>query len=324
MESRPEGTNIVDPGLQTALPDTISAQPWWSGTMFAAMSTSKQSSAGTEVGQSRLGGGMHGTGDVSKETQSADRKSDLVSDGNLQPTSAATSMMHEYLAPHTQLELGQSIACAMYPFTDPYFAGVVAPYGTQAMVHPQIIGMPQSRMLLPLEMTEEPVYVNPKQYHGIIRRRQLRAKAELERKALKVRKPYLHESRHLHAMRRARGCGGRFLNTKKTDEDAAKTDTKKGLNSGAFLSTQSTISSSSEAIPSDCSGDTNPASTMQERMSKSQTSFSRKDGYQDQSESEISFLHLKSGDKAEDDDCSGPRSGGILVNRPSSRAVAIQ
>ncbi|CAL4897670.1 unnamed protein product [Urochloa decumbens] len=105
------------------------------------------------------------------------------------------------------LGLGQSMVSANNPYADQHY-GLLSPYPVGAT--------PGGCMRIPLNMpTEAPIYVNAKQYEGILRRRRARAKAQRENRLVKARKPYLHESRHLHALRRARGSGGRFLNTKK-------------------------------------------------------------------------------------------------------------
>ncbi|XP_047947961.1 nuclear transcription factor Y subunit A-7-like isoform X1 [Salvia hispanica] len=145
------------------------------------------------------------------------------------PTGIASPGMH-YASPPAQVGVGNVTAQAAYPYPDPYYRSIFAPYETQPypaqpypaqpMVHLQLMGIQQAGVPLPSEAVEEPVFVNAKQYHGILRRRQSRAKAESEHKLAKSRKPYLHESRHLHALRRARGNGGRFQ--KKNDSQKKK------------------------------------------------------------------------------------------------------
>ncbi|KAJ8506634.1 hypothetical protein OPV22_007520 [Ensete ventricosum] len=109
--------------------------------------------------------------------------------------------------------LGQSMVCPSHSYVDQFY-GLYATYGAQAM---------HGRMLLPMAVaTGGPIYVNAKQFNAILRRRKARAMAEKENKSIKVRKPYLHESRHIHALRRVRGCSGRFVNTKKEGNGGCK------------------------------------------------------------------------------------------------------
>lgn len=78
---------------------------------------------------------------------------------------------------------------------------------------------------MPGAVEESPLYVNAKQFHRILKRRVARQRLEEAlRLTSKGRKPYLHESRHNHAMRRPRGPGGRFL----TADEVAEIERNKG------------------------------------------------------------------------------------------------
>ncbi|EAY91207.1 hypothetical protein OsI_12815 [Oryza sativa Indica Group] len=208
-------------------------QPWWAGSQLLYGEASPEEAALRDGGQFQVvPGGRAALDPAAPEPEKTavpampkrggggapEVLKFSVFSGNLEPgdtgeknrehsaTIAMQSPLPEYNG-HFELGLGQSMVSPNYPCIDQCY-GLMTTYAMKSMSG--------GRMLLPLNApADAPIYVNAKQYEGILRRRRARAKAQRENRLVKGRKPYLHESRHRHAMRRARGSGGRFLNTKK-------------------------------------------------------------------------------------------------------------
>jgi hypothetical protein len=133
---------------------------------------------------------------------------------------------------------------------------------------------------------DEPLYVNPKQYNRILKRREVRARMDQKRRRteeairtgkLNIRKmakgkdvskvveeddkkSYQHESRHKHAMRRPRGPGGRFLTAEeikaKEEADFAQTQIEQVM--------QQQVSQHSQHLASSSLADMHPSLTQED------------------------------------------------------------
>ncbi|CAN8299465.1 unnamed protein product [Cochlearia groenlandica] len=232
MQSKPGGDNEAEVNHH-ADQQPMAYPPWWKNNAFGVVpqpvTSGMPSNSGSEsndVHSASEDGALNGENDGAwKDSQAATSSRSVDNHGveGNDSTHLAASMpnMHDQQLVQPPELLGHYIACVPNPYQETYYAGMVGAYGQPPLGFRPYLGMPRERTALQVDMAQEPVYVNAKQYEGILRRRKARAKAELERKVIN-RKPYLHESRHKHAMRRARASGGRFA--KKSEVEAAEED----------------------------------------------------------------------------------------------------
>uniref|UniRef100_A0A5B6YIE3 Nuclear transcription factor Y subunit n=1 Tax=Davidia involucrata TaxID=16924 RepID=A0A5B6YIE3_DAVIN len=342
MQSKPEDANRIEEYPYNISPSAVCSEPWWRSTGYNAISPAViggNASNSSSMEQSK-DGQSQSDGELNEEDDDAIKESQNTasprSDGNYAQEQQNFRHVASTIPPRSggnltqppQLELvGHSIACTSNPYADPYYGGMMAAYGPQPLVNPHLLDMHHARMPLPLEMAQEPVYVNAKQYNGILRRRQSRAKAELEKKLIKVRKPYLHESRHQHAVRRARGSGGRFA--KKSEADASKCmDEEKGRGSGSAFSSQSASSSGSEHLPSDSAetlnGNQESRGPEVHETCEARGFVNESNRYHNYSSFQASTYHSQSAAKGGEGDSSSQQWGSIPSKKASQKAFAFQ
>lgn len=227
--------NYAQPGY---MPSAMHPQQYGiSPTQAAAMATAAAAGPGAYYDQTLQG-------QIGQDPRASPRMAGthLKTDGRVaprSPTSVSNPMSAGGLSSQVQMAAAQQmqqrrmstqISSPAMQQPQPVMGHPVArPPGPPQMAQPPQ-AHPQSPEIVGTTQTEEaPLYVNAKQFHRILKRRIARQKLEdALRLTSKGRKPYLHESRHNHAMRRPRGPGGRFL----TAEEVAAMEAKKEADGG--------------------------------------------------------------------------------------------